>query len=37
MLAWHTGGEFNCIVSQPWLDWSADEAGDSELVKLLKV
>ena len=36
-LAWHTGGEFNCVVTQPWLDWSADEAGDSELVKLLKV
>ena len=33
----HIGHEFDCIVSQPWFDWTADEAGDSHLVKLLKV
>lgn len=23
------GHKFDCIISQPWLDWTADEDGDS--------
>ena len=34
---YHIGHDFDCVVSQPWFDWTADEAGDSHLVKLLKV
>ena len=31
------GHHFDCIVSEPWLDWTAEEDGDSRLVRLLKV
>lgn len=31
------GHQFECVISQPWLDWTAEEDGDSRLVQLLKV
>ena len=31
------GHHFDCVISQPWLDWTAEEDGDSRLVRLLKV